>query len=72
MCCSIVQGSRFRGRSGWLQKLYGLLGRGKQEEASAIVAVVKATQPVGHRNTKRESAMRRQQTALIAHEDPAL
>ncbi len=67
-----VQGSRFRGRSGWLQKLYGLLGRGKQEEASAIVAVVKATQPVGRRNTKRAGSMRRQQTAFIVHEEPAL
>ena len=71
-CCSLVQGSRFRGRSGWLQKLYSLLGRGKQEEASAIVAVVNATKPVGHRNTKRASTMRRQQTAFIAHEEPAL
>jgi hypothetical protein len=52
--------------------LYSLLGRGKQEEASAIVAVVNATKPVGHPNTKRASAMRRQQTAFIAHEEPAL
>ena len=74
MCCSLLQVSRFRGRSGWLQKLYSLLGRGKleQEEASAIVAVVNATKPVGHPNTKRASAMRRQQTAFIAHEEPAL
>jgi len=72
MCCSLLQGARFRGRSGWLQKLYGLLGRGKQEEASAIVAVVKATQPVGHRSTKRAGSMRRQQTAFIVHEEPAL
>ena len=68
----LVQGSRFRGRSGWLQKLYSLLGRGKQEEASAIVAVVNATKPVGQPNTKRASAMRRQQTAVIVHEEPAL
>ena len=72
MCCSLLQGSRFRGRSGWLQKLYSLLGRGKEEEASAIVAVVKATQPVGHRSTKRAGSMRRQQTAFIVHEEPAL
>ena len=67
-----MQGSRVRGRAGWLQKLYGLLGLGKQEEASAIVAVVKATQPVGHRSTKRAGSMRRQQTAFIVHEEPAL
>ena len=71
-CCSLVQGSRFRGRSGWLQKLYSLLGRGKQEEASAIVAVVNATKPVGLRNTKRADSIRRQQTAFIVHEEPAL
>ena len=71
-CFSLLQGSRFRGRSGWLQKLYSLLGRGKQEEASAIVAVVKATKPVGHRSTKRAGTMRRQQTAFIVHEEPAL
>jgi hypothetical protein len=52
--------------------LYSLLGRGKQEEASAIVAVVNATKPVGHRNTKRATTMRRQQTAFIVHEEPAL
>ena len=68
----LLQGSRFRGRSGWLQKLYNLLGRGKQDEASAIVAVVNATKPVGHRNTQRASTMRRQQTAFIVHEEPAL
>ena len=72
MCCSLLQGSRFRGRSGWLQKLYSLLGRGKEEEASAIVAVVNATEPIGHRNTKRASAMRRQETAFIVHEAPVL
>ena len=72
MCCSLLQGSRFRGRSGWLKNLYSLLGRGKEEEASAIVAVVKATKPVGHRSTKRASAMRRQQTGFIVHEEPAL
>ena len=71
-CFSLLQGSRFRGRSGWLQKLHSLLGRGKQDEASAIVAVVNATKPVGHRSTKRESTMRRQQTAFIAHEEPML
>jgi hypothetical protein len=69
---TLVQGSRFRGRSGWLQKLYSLLGRGKQEETSAIVAVVNATKPVGLRSTKRASAMRRQQSAFIVHEEPAL
>jgi hypothetical protein len=58
--------------SGWLQKLYSLLGRGKREEASAIVAVVNATKPVGLRNTKRASSIRRQQTAFIVHEEPAL
>ena len=70
MCRSLVQGSRFRDRSGWLQKLYSLLGRGKleQEEASAIVAVVNATKPVGHGSTKRASSIRRQQTAFIVHE----
>ena len=72
MCCSLLQGSRFRGRSGWLQKLYSLLGRGKEEEASAIVAVVNATKPVGHRNTTRAGTMSRQQTAFIVHEEPAL
>jgi hypothetical protein len=72
MCCSLLQGSRFRGRSGWLQKLYSLLGRGEEEDASAIVAVVKATKPAGHRSTKRAGSMRRQQTALIVHEEPAL
>ena len=71
-CCSLLQGSRFRGRSGWLQKLYSLFGRGKQEEASAIVAVVKATKPVGHRNTKVAGSIRRQQTAYIVHEEPTL
>ena len=71
-CFSLLQGSRFRGRSGWLQKLYSLLGRGKEEEASAIVAIVNATKPVGYRNTKRASTMPRQQTAFIAHEEPAL
>ncbi len=60
------------GRSGWLQSLNGLLGRGKQEEALAIVAVVKATKPVGHRDTKRTSAIRRQQTASILHQEPVL
>jgi hypothetical protein len=35
-------------------------------------AVVNATKPVGHRNTKRASTMRRQQTAFIVHEEPAL
>ena len=69
---SLLQGSRFRGRSGWLQSLYSLLGRGKQEEASAIVAVVKATKPVGHRDAERAGAIRRQQTAFIAHEEPVL
>ncbi len=67
-----MQGSRSRGRSGWLQNLYRFLGRGKEEEASAIVAVVKAAKPVGHRNTHRAGTMRRQQTAFIAHEEPAL
>jgi hypothetical protein len=52
--------------------LYSLLGRGKEEEASAIVAVVKATKPVGHRNTQRAGSMRRQQTAFIVHEEPML
>jgi hypothetical protein len=52
--------------------LYGLLGRGKQEEALAIVAVVNATKPVGHRSTKRAGSMRRQQTAFIVHEEPEL
>ena len=72
--CSLLQGSRdsrYRGRSGWLQTLYRFLGRGKQEEALAIIAVNKATEPVGHRNTNRAGAMRRQQTAFIVHE-PAL
>ena len=69
---SLLQGSRFRGRSGWLQSLYSLLGRGKQEEASAIVAVVKATKPVGHRDAERAGAIRRQQTAFITHEEPVL
>jgi hypothetical protein len=69
-----LQGStpRFRGRFGWLKKLYGVLGRGKQEEALAIVAVVNATKPVVHRNTKRAGAWRRQQTALIVYDEPAL
>ncbi len=67
-----MQGSRFRGRFGWLQKLYRFLGRGKEEEASAIVAVVKAAKPVGHRNTHRAGTMRRQQTAFIVHEEPML
>jgi hypothetical protein len=70
--CALVQGSRFRGRSGWLQKLYSLLGRGKEEEASAIVAVVRATKPVGHRDTQHAGTMRRQQTAFIVHEEPML
>jgi hypothetical protein len=52
--------------------LNGLLGRGQQEEALAIVAVVKATKPVGHRDTKRASAIRRQQAASILHEEPVL
>ena len=67
-----MQGSRVRGRSGWLQNLYRFLGRGKEEEASAIVAVVKAAKPVGHRNTHRAGTMRRQQTAFIVHEEPML
>ncbi len=72
MCCALMQGSRFRGRSGWLQKLYSLLGRGKEEKASAIVAVVKATKPVGRRDTQHAGTMRRQQTAFIVHEEPML
>ncbi len=71
-CCSLVQGARFRGRSGWPHKVYSLLGRGKEEQASAIVAVVKATEPVGHHNTQRAGPMRRQQTAFIVHEEPML
>ena len=67
-CCSLLQGSRFRGRSGWLQEFYRFLGRGKQDEAAAIVAVNKATEPVGHLNTIRAGAMRRQPTAYIVHE----
>ena len=67
----VLQGSRYRGRSGWLQQFYRVLGRGKQEEALAIIAVNKATEPVGHRNTKLSVAMHRQQTAFIVHE-PAL
>ena len=63
--------SRYRGRSGWPQQFYRFVGRGKQEEALAIIAVNKATEPVGHRNTKLSGAMRRQQTAFIVHE-PAL
>ena len=63
--------SRYRGRSGWLQQFYRFLGRGKQEEALAIIAVNKATEPVGHRTTKRAGTMPRQQTAFIVHE-PAL
>jgi hypothetical protein len=45
---------------------------GKRDEASAIVAVVNATKPVGHRNADRASAMRRQHSALIVHEEPTL
>jgi hypothetical protein len=52
--------------------LYNLSGRRKDEEASAIVAVVKATEPVGHRNTQRAGTIRRQQTAFIVHEEPML
>jgi hypothetical protein len=63
--------SRYRGRSGWLQQFYRFVGRGKQEEALAIIAVNKATEPVGHRTTKLADAMRRQQSAFIVHE-PAL
>jgi hypothetical protein len=70
--CSLLQGSPFRGRSGWLQSLCSLLGRGKQEEASAIVAVVKATKPVGHWDAERAGVIRRQQTAFIVHEEPVL
>jgi hypothetical protein len=69
---ALLQGSRFRGRSGWLQNLHRFLGRGKEEEASAIVAVVKAAKPVGHRDAKRAGTMRRQQTAFIVHQEPAL
>ena len=72
MCCALMQGSRFRGRSGWLQNLYLFLGRGKEEQASAIVAVVKAAEPVGHRDTQHAGTMRRQQTAFIVHEEPML
>jgi hypothetical protein len=52
--------------------VYRLLGRGKEEEASAIVALVKATKPVGHRDAERAGTTRRQHSALIVHEEPAL
>ncbi len=64
--------SRRRGRSGWLRSISNLLGRSKQDEASAIVAVVNATKPVGLRNADRASAMHRQHSALIVHEEPVL
>jgi hypothetical protein len=65
--------SRHRGRSGWLRSISNPLGRSNQDEASAIAAVVTATQPVElRRHTDRATTIRRQHSALIVHEAPEL
>ncbi len=46
-----------KGRSGWLRSLIAFFNVGKQQEAAAIVAAVKAAKPVGRRETDRRRPM---------------
>jgi hypothetical protein len=50
--------------------VFHLLGRGKRQEAASIVAAVNATEPFGHRKTRRLAGkMRTERSAFIAHEE---
>jgi hypothetical protein len=52
-----LQRSNRKGRPGWLRSLMEFFGVGKQQEAAAIVAAVKAVKPVGRRETDRRMPM---------------
>jgi hypothetical protein len=58
-----LQDSRRRGRYGWIRSFQDLLGRRKQrlQDASSILAVVNATEPVGHSGAR---------NARLGHRNP--
>ncbi len=73
MTCRLpLQDSRRRGRSGWIRSFQGLLGRRKQQDASAIVSVVNATEPVGHSSARNARSGHRHPQAYVLEDAPVL
>ena len=71
MTCRLpLQDSRRRGRSGWIRSFQGLLGRRKQRDASAIVSVVNATEPVGNGGSRNARSGHRHPQANVLEESP--
>ena len=69
-CRSLLQVARRPGRAGWLRTVFHLFGRAERQEAASIVAAVNATEPFGHRKTRRLAGkMRTERSAYIAHEE---
>ena len=69
---STTTNSRIKLRAGWLRSLFNLFGLGKQQEASSILAAVRAAEPVGHTRADRAVIKRWQTRGSIEHEDLAL
>ncbi len=59
-------------RSGWLRSLYNLFGVGKQQEATSILAAVRAAKLVRRTRADRAGTKRLATRGSIAHEDLAL
>ncbi len=73
MTCRLpLQDSRRRGRSGWIRSFQGLLDRRKQRDASMIVSVVNATEPVGHSGARNAHSGHRRPQAYVVEEAPEL
>ena len=73
MTCRLpLQDSRRRGRSGWIRSFQDLLGRRKQRDASSIVSVVNATEPVGHSGARNAHSRHRRPQAYVLEEAPEL
>jgi hypothetical protein len=71
-CFWPLQDPRRRGRSGWIRSFQDLIGRRKQLDASSIVSVVNATEPVGHSGTRNAGGRHRHPQAFILDEAPVL
>ena len=73
MTCRLpLQDSRRRGRSGWIRSFQDLLGRRKRQDASSIVSVVNATEPVGHSGARNARSGHRHPQAYVLEEAPVL
>jgi hypothetical protein len=73
MTCRLpLQDSRRRGRSGWIRSFQGLLGRRKQQDASSVVSVVNATEPVGHSSARNARLGHRHPQAYVLEDAPVL